>query len=174
MENLIDAKDLINDDINVNMGTERGQALLGKSIAEFGLGRSILIDKDNRVIAGNKTLEEAIKQGIVKVRVVETEGDVLVAVKRSDIDLDSKEGRELALADNVVAKENIKFDEAALTELKEKFELNREEWGLEREKVRKMTTEERDKYDKDNGLEPTTAVCPMCYTEFPVDEEEQL
>ena len=174
MESFIDAKDLINDDINVNVGTERGQALLGKSIASFGAGRSILIDKDNRVIAGNKTLEEAIKQGIVKVRVIETEGDVLVAVKRNDIDLDSKEGRELALADNVVAKENIRFDENALSELKEKFGLNREEWGLEREKTRKMTSEERDRYDQENGPEPTTAVCPLCYTEFSVDEEEQL
>ena len=34
MESFIDAKDLINDDINVNVGTERGQALLGMRCQE--------------------------------------------------------------------------------------------------------------------------------------------
>jgi hypothetical protein len=36
--------------------------------------------------------------------VVETTGNQIVAVKRTDIDLDSKKGREMALADNATAK----------------------------------------------------------------------
>ena len=174
MEQIIDVSELVNDDININIGTDEGKAMLDKSIEEFGLGRSILIDKDNRVIAGNKTLEEAIKLGKCKVRVIETEGDVLVAVKRTDVDLDSRKGREMALADNVVAKTNIKFDNDALTKLKEKFGLNREEWGLEKEAAKKMTLSEKEKFDKDNVIEPTQAICPMCYTEFPVLEEEEI
>ena len=68
--------DLIQDDRNLNKGTERGQQLIEKSLREFGAGRSILLDKNNRIIAGNKTQEAAIKAGIKKVRVIETTGDV--------------------------------------------------------------------------------------------------
>ena len=60
-----------------------------RSLNELGAGRSILIDKNDNIIAGNKTQEAAIKAGITKVRVVETTGDELVAVKRTDVDIDS-------------------------------------------------------------------------------------
>lgn len=52
-------KDLIPDDKNFNRGSEFGNSLIEKSIRKFGLGRSILIDKNNRIIAGNKTVENA-------------------------------------------------------------------------------------------------------------------
>ena len=44
------------DSRNANKGTERGLALLDKSLRQYGAGRSILVDKNGRVIAGNKTL----------------------------------------------------------------------------------------------------------------------
>jgi hypothetical protein len=47
--------DLIADDTNANDGTLRGQDLVCKSLQRFGTGRSILVDKNNRIIAGNKT-----------------------------------------------------------------------------------------------------------------------
>lgn len=49
--------DLIPDDRNANKGTERGNGLLERSLQQYGAGRSILIDKNNRIIAGNKTVE---------------------------------------------------------------------------------------------------------------------
>lgn len=52
-------KDLIQDDRNMNKGTERGQQLIEKSLREFGAGRSLLLDKNNRIIAGNKTHKNA-------------------------------------------------------------------------------------------------------------------
>ena len=42
------------DQHNANKGTERGKELLDQSIKELGAGRSILVDKDGHVIAGNK------------------------------------------------------------------------------------------------------------------------
>lgn len=56
MEKVKEAKlsELIQDDHNLNKGTERGQELIKKSMKKFGAGRSILIDKNNRIIAGNK------------------------------------------------------------------------------------------------------------------------
>ena len=50
---------LIQDNRNLNKGTEQGKRLITKSLSEFGAGRSVLIDKNNRIIAGNKTHENA-------------------------------------------------------------------------------------------------------------------
>lgn len=73
-------KDLIQDDRNLNKGTERGQALIEKSLREFGAGRSLLLDKNNRIIAGNKTHKNAEALGMDDVIIVETDGTKLVAV----------------------------------------------------------------------------------------------
>jgi hypothetical protein len=45
-----------------------------------------------------------------EVQIVESDGTKIIAVKRTDIDLDSPQGREMALADNSSAKANIVFD----------------------------------------------------------------
>ena len=90
---------LVPDNKNFNKGTEYGDRLMDESLRRFGLGRSILIDKNNRIIAGNKTAEKAADIGFTDVLVVEVDGNQLVAVKRKDIDLDTSKGRELALAD---------------------------------------------------------------------------
>jgi len=79
--------DLIPDSGNANKGTERGAAQLEVSLRKYGAGRSILIDRNGRIIAGNKTVENAAAIGLDDVIVVETTGDKLVAVKRIDLDL---------------------------------------------------------------------------------------
>lgn len=53
----IDIKDLVPDDKNFNKGSEYGNSLIEKSFSKFGSGRSILIDKHNKIIAGNKSKE---------------------------------------------------------------------------------------------------------------------
>ena len=45
---------LIADDKNFNKGSENGAEMIRKSFEKFGSGRSILIDKNNRIIAGNR------------------------------------------------------------------------------------------------------------------------
>jgi hypothetical protein len=62
-------------------------------------------------------------------QIVESDGKRIIAVKRMDIDLDTPEGRELALADNASAKANIFFD-AELIEA-ELGEAVCEEWGID-------------------------------------------
>ena len=109
---VIDIEQLKQDEHNFNKGTAAGKKLMEKSFAQFGAGRSILVDKENRIIAGNKSQLAAMGAGIKKVRVIETTGDELIAVKRTDIELDSKEGRELALADNLTTQVNLSWDEA--------------------------------------------------------------
>lgn len=118
------------DDRNLNKHTEYGSSLLEKSVSQFGLGRSILIDKHNRIIAGNGITETAGALGLEDVLVVETTGDKLVAVKRTDIDLDSKEGRELALADNATSAANLAWDEDRVAEIVGEYEIAPEDWGV--------------------------------------------
>ena len=50
--------DLIADDNNANKGTARDHEVVQESLKQFGAGRSILVDKVGRVIAGNKTSRE--------------------------------------------------------------------------------------------------------------------
>ena len=96
---------------NANKGTERGRYMVEASLRETGAGRSILLDKDGRIIAGNKTFEAASDIGL-PVRVVETDGTELVAVKRTDLDLDDDTGtaRKLAYYDNRAAQVGLDWD----------------------------------------------------------------
>ena len=110
-------KELIQDDKNMNKHNEYGMSLLEKSISEYGLGRSILVDKNNKIIAGNGVTETAGNLGLEDIIIVPTDGKKLVVVKREDIDLDSKEGRSLALADNAVSNVNLEWDEENVKEL---------------------------------------------------------
>lgn len=123
---------LAQDDKNFNKGTQFGEHLMDESISKFGLGRSILIDKNNRIIAGNKTAQKAGELGFERVVVVETDGNTMVAVKRTDIDLDSAQGRELALADNATSKANLAWDEETLKDVMAEYEeFIPEQWGVE-------------------------------------------
>ena len=122
---------LVPDNKNFNKGTEYGDRLMDESLRRFGLGRSILIDKNNRIIAGNKTAEKAADIGFTDVLVVEVDGNQLVAVKRKDIDLDTSKGRELALADNATGKANLSWDEKMIAEMATKFDFNPDDWGVD-------------------------------------------
>lgn len=110
-------KDLKFDSKNANKHTQKGMRLLDKSISKLGLGRSILIDKDNNIIAGNGVVETAGQLGLEKVKIIETDGSEIIAVKRKDISIDSKKGRELAIADNQTAKVGIDFDLDVINDL---------------------------------------------------------
>lgn len=95
---------------NFNKHTAKGMGLLEKSLSKFGGGRSVLVDKDNNIIAGNGIVEAAASVGLTKTRVIETTGDELVVVKRTDVELDSERGREMALADNATAAADLDWD----------------------------------------------------------------
>jgi hypothetical protein len=108
--------DLIPDDKNANRGTKRGAEAVQASLKELGAGRSILIDRDGRVIAGNKTIAAAVAAGVEEVIVVESDGTKIIAVKRTDLSLDDAKGRKLAVADNRTAELGLEWDSAVLKE----------------------------------------------------------
>jgi len=110
-------RDLTPDDRNANKGTQRGTGELERSLRRHGAGRSILVDKKGRIIAGNKTAESAASIGLDDVIVVKTDGNQLVAVQRTDLDLDDPKARALAIADNRIAELNLDWDTEVLGEL---------------------------------------------------------
>lgn len=159
MSETIDINELIQDDHNFNKGTAKGQAILEKSFEELGAGRSILVDKDNRIIAGNKSQKAAAKKGISKVIVIETDGTELIAVKRTDIELDSEKGRKLALADNTTASVNLAWDgnemQAVASDLSVGFDPT--SFGLDFQRYMGKTPKAQQ-----DGLTLKKQVCPKC------------
>lgn len=115
--------ELTPDDINANKGTQRGSAMLEKSLREYGAGRSVLVDKAGRIIAGNKTIEAAGSIGLDNALMIETDGSQVVIVKRTDLDLDSPQGRGLAIADNRVSEVGLDWDLEALEKIGEELDL---------------------------------------------------
>jgi DNA modification methylase len=91
-------KDLKSDHKNARKRTDRSAALIAESLKRFGAARSIVIDEDGRILAGNGTIEGAKAAGIQNIRVIETDGTEIIAVKRTGLTEDEKIG--LALADN--------------------------------------------------------------------------
>lgn len=103
--------DLTPDASNANKGTERGRYMVEASLTETGAGRSIVADKDGRIIAGNKTLEAWAGMGGA-VKIVETDGQELVVVQRTDLDLSDPKGkaRKLAYYDNRAGQVGLEWD----------------------------------------------------------------
>ena len=104
--------DLIQDQENANLHTPRGVYMVNTSLAKLGAGRSILLDKNNKIIAGNLTAEQAADIGLEDVDIVDSDGTKLIAVRRTDMDLDDPHGpaRQMAYGDNRGAQESITHD----------------------------------------------------------------
>tara|TARA_B100000989_G_scaffold100181_1_gene73175 strand:+ start:65 stop:1351 length:1287 start_codon:yes stop_codon:yes gene_type:complete len=123
MKKKIKLGDLIPDDVNANKGNPRGLAAVESSLQKYGAARSVVLDKDNRILAGNKTWEAAGAIGLENVQIVETTGDTLVAVKRLDISIDSPRGRALAIADNRAGEVGLTWDAENLAQLSTQVDL---------------------------------------------------
>lgn len=123
--------DLKFDEHNFNKHTEEGLELLEKSVREHNFGRSILVDKDNNIIAGNGIVETAKKLDKTKIRVVETTGEELVVVKRTDVDINTKKGREMALADNATSANDLAWDYYELKLAQDEWDVSLEDWNIE-------------------------------------------
>ena len=93
---------------NYRRHTEAGNDLISQSLAECGAGRSILVDKDGNIVAGNQTFTEAQKLGI-PIRIVETDGSELIAVQRTDLGTQDLKRKQLAVIDNL-ATDKSEFD----------------------------------------------------------------
>jgi hypothetical protein len=169
-KNISKISDLIPDPNNANKGTERGLGIVEDSLRNYGAGRSIVIDKNGVVIAGNKTLESAASIGL-EIEVVKTKGDKLVVVQRTDLDLSNGDNRarKLAYTDNRAGELGLEWDIEQITvdmddglDLSGLFtELELENIGVEVPKFEPVGLDEQGKVDELNKK-----VCPNCGEEF--------
>jgi hypothetical protein len=93
---------------NYRKHNDKNKELINKSLEECGAGRSILIDNENEIIAGNGVFEQA-KQLNIPVKIIETDGSELIAVKRTDLATDDEIRKRLAIMDNS-ASDTSEFD----------------------------------------------------------------
>lgn len=113
--------DLQNDHKNARKRTDRSSKLIKESLQKFGAARSIVIDENNRILAGNGTIAGAKAAGIKNLKVIETDGNEIIAVKRTGLTEDEKVG--LALADNR-SSDLSEWDLNMLEELSQEHDLN--------------------------------------------------
>ena len=112
--------DLKSDHKNARRRTDRSSDLIKESLQRYGAARSIVIDEENRILAGNGTIDGAKAAGIRRVRIIESEGDEVIAVRRSGLSEEEKVG--LALADNRTA-DLSEWDQEMLHRLSEEHDL---------------------------------------------------
>ena len=91
-------QDLKFDKRNYRKHNDKNISLIRKSVDDCGLGRSIVIDKNNEIVAGNGLVSSISKD--TKIKVVETDGSQLVVVKRTDLDTNDEKRKKLAVMDN--------------------------------------------------------------------------
>lgn len=130
----VEITSLLQDDKNANTHTESGDRLLAKSIGELGLGRSVLVDANNKLIAGNGVQRKAVEAGKRKALIVDIDGDTLLVARRSDMNLDDPNdprARQMALIDNSSALAGIQFDFEIAQEIGQDFGFEVGEWGVE-------------------------------------------
>ena len=99
---------------NARVHNTRNQRAIRESL-ELGAGRSILVDADNVIIGGNGVFTEAEKLGI-PVKIVDSDGSELIAVRRTDLHTDDAKRKALAIADNRTG-DLSHFDDAAVVDL---------------------------------------------------------
>ena len=142
-------KDLKSDHKNARKRTDRSASLIAESLKRYGAARSIVIDEDGRILAGNGTVEGAKKAGITNVRIIEAEGDELIAVRRAGLSEDEKVG--LALADNR-SSDLSEWDHEMLRQLSEEHDLA--PWFEDDELLAEVLDTVEGKTDPDDVPEP--------------------
>ena len=113
--------DLTFDPKNARRHSPRNIGAITSSLQKVGAARSIVVDEDGVILAGNGTVEAAAVAGIEKVIVVPADGNTIVAVQRTG--LTPRQKAELAIADNRTS-DLSEFDAGVLEELAVEHDLN--------------------------------------------------
>lgn len=152
---------------NYRKHSEQNKKRIRKSLEECGAGRSVLVDKDGCLIAGNGVYEQAEKMGI-RTRVVETDGTELVVVKRTDLATDDEKRKLLAMADNATS-DNVEWD---METLQDDFDFDvLEDWDI------KLNGSGGNNYSRKIEApiyEPTMEIAPMVSDCVNTEKYDQL
>lgn len=164
---VVDLETLRQDPENLRVHPERNRSAVRSSIDRFGAARSVVIDGDGVIRAGNGTVSAAIDQGLKEAVVVEVDGDQVVAVRRRN--WTPEEAAAYAVVDNKTS-DLSEFDYEALAAKIPEFEasgMNLESLGWEADwsppaptsmgltvdrsvlgRAIKLTPEQRDQFDE--------------------------
>lgn len=124
--------DLTADPMNARKHNPRNIGMIVDSLQELGAARSIVIDEDGVVLAGNGVVEAAGEAGITKLKVVDAAGDELVAVRRTGLTPEQKV--DLALRDNRAA-ELSEWEPEVLKALDSKMDISHLFTNAEKDKL---------------------------------------
>ena len=116
-----DISKLTPDPNNARKRTPLSASVIRKSLEQFGAARSIVVDENDVIRAGNGTFEEAGQLGIEKVVTIEVDGNTIVAVKRKG--LTEEQWKQYAIADNT-ASDFSTWDFDILNELTQEVDLS--------------------------------------------------
>jgi len=83
---------------NARTHDRRNLDAIKQSISEVGPGRSIVIDENDVILAGNGVTQAAIEAGLTKLRIIDAEPDTIMAVRVTGLTDEQK--TRLALFDN--------------------------------------------------------------------------
>ena len=151
--------DLTPDPKNARRHTPRNVGMIVDALHEVGAARSIVVDENGVILAGNATVEAAAEAGIDRVQVVDADGETIVAVRRTG--LTKKQKARLALFDNRTA-ELAEWDTDVLK-------------GLDDDELAGMFSEEEmedlqdllgDAPDRGPSTRVNPVTCPACGHEF--------
>lgn len=115
---------------NARKHNQRNIGQIVSSLQEVGASRSIVIDEDNIILAGNGVIEAAGIAGIENVRVIEADGNEIIAVKRKGLTPEQKtrlalwDNRAAELAEWNVDQLQIEFDAGMLDGMFKDYELH--------------------------------------------------
>jgi ParB-like chromosome segregation protein Spo0J len=145
---------------NARRHTARNVGLIADALNEVGAARSIVIDESGVILAGNATVEAAAQAGIEGLRIIDADGDEIIAVRRSNLTPEQK--RRLALFDNRAA-ELAEWDPTILESMTGDTDLT----GLFRDdelaEILNRVQDDDDDEAPSLGGDPTPAVmCPAC------------
>ena len=140
---------------NYRKHSEQNKKRIRKSLTECGAGRSVLVDKDGCLIAGNGVYEQA--QALkIPTRVIETDGTELVVVKRTDIGTDDSKRKTLALADNATS-DGVEWD---METLQTDFEVDDlMNWGIDVDLSVEQELQEAKEDDFNEEKDPVATIC---------------
>lgn len=93
--------DFTPDPQNRRRHTPENLQMIAAALREVGTGRSIVVDEDDVILAGSGVHAAALDAGVLHVRVIETDGTELIAVRRRGLTPEQK--RALAIYDNRAA-----------------------------------------------------------------------
>lgn len=113
--------DLKQDPANCRRHNPRNIGAIVNTLQQVGFARSIVVDENLKILAGNGAVEAAGEAGIEKVRVIQASGNEVIAVQR--VGLTDEQKAKLAIADNRTG-ELADWDAGQLLETIGRYQIN--------------------------------------------------